>query len=498
MATHLRKTQSTRTAVEPVVLPMRRRRIRAALTLALFAASCGNAAAATRNPVTPSDTPARTVVAVLQVQPAPAQTAQPNFVLIVTDDQSIGTLKGMPNVQRLMNHGTNFTQAIVSNPLCCPSRATILTGNYSHTTGVYTNEASGDGGFRAFRDHGNETETIAYKLDVAGYRTGLFGKYLNHTSPTDLRSGGMPLGWDSWHGFTGSNPKYYDYNWVDYEGSAPTFTHYGSAPSDYSTNVAGQFAVDFVRQSVGEPFLAVYSPYGPHGRTIPGPGDGDIQAPANGGWKSPAFNEDDVSDKPPYMRHLERADPHRHDALWDRTFGTLASVDRWIGQLMDAAPANTVFVFLSDNGYMWSDHRWHFKLVPYERSIRVPMVVTVPGGPTQNSPALVSNADVAPTILDLAGLDPTGVDGKSLRGIVDGTGGRGHRTVPLEHRDYPSQHSVPSYCGVRTSRFTYVRYGSGFEELYNLKRDPYQMSNAANRNQRVLRRLRNLTEEVCR
>ena len=150
---------------------------------------------ARRGPRTPKARTRNVGIAVLALAgiliaaPAPSATGRdprPNFVVIVTDDQSIDTLQKMPNTRSLISDGgTKFTQAIISNPLCCPSRATIFTGNYSHTTGVYTNGKGGPnqsefGGYTAFFSHGNDTNTVNYALDGAGYETGLFGKYLNH------------------------------------------------------------------------------------------------------------------------------------------------------------------------------------------------------------------------------------------------------------------------------------------------------------------------------
>jgi N-acetylglucosamine-6-sulfatase len=477
--------------------------------LVMLVSSCTGATGAARS---------RTEVVVAAAVTAP----RPNFVVIVTDDQVIGTLAKMPHVKALLSHGTYFDQAIISNPLCCPSRATILTGMYSHTNRTYTNTDGGPtlGGYAAFHAAGNEPRTIAKQLDEAGYRTGLFGKYFNNFWPDDIERNGMPVGWDVWHGFTGSNPDYYDYSWVDWhKGDAlddSNFTDHNDANGNnvYSTDYAGRFADDFIDSAAakGQPFFAYYAPFGPHAQFIPAPGDRQVTAPTNMGWKTPAYGETNMSDKPAYIRGVpaSRFDVERaanFSARWDDTFGALRSVDRWVGEFVRSAPANTVFVFISDNGQTWGDHRFDYKLVPYERSIRVPFIVSAPGGSRQHSDSMVANADITPTILEFAGLnhttDPGGTpyDGVSLVGIVTGAVVRNYPVHPLgillEHISYPTKHDVPSYCGVRALGWMYVGYKGGFEELYNLTKDPYELHNTATSAPKPLDRFRRVAQSLC-
>jgi N-acetylglucosamine-6-sulfatase len=448
--------------------------------------------------------------------PAPvalASEARPNFVVIVTDDQSIGTLQKMENLRAL--GGTRFGQGIISNPLCCPSRATILTGNYSHTTGTYTNADGGPdqavwGGYPSFRDHGNQPNTVTASLDSAGYETGLFGKYLNWFTKADAYADGIPEGWDHWHGFVGNNPRYYDYDWVDWDrGGELTDRHYGTQPEAYSTNVSGQYALDFINEAKQgtEPFFAYYAPYGPHGPVTPAPGDGGTNAPPGVNFKTGAFDERDVSDKPAYIRNMPRVS-EAQEATWenkyDDQYAALESIDRWIGRFSEAAPPNTVFVFISDNGQAWGDHRWSYKLVPYERSIHVPFIISAPGAPAQATDSLVTNADVTPTILEMAGVtlpNDASRDGRSLAGIVSGSAPLDYAVHPegilLEHIDYPTVHNVPSYCGVRDVSWKYVAYQGGFEELYNLDADPNEMQNVAKRRPAVLDKYRLVAQTLC-
>jgi N-acetylglucosamine-6-sulfatase len=143
---------------------------------------------------------------------------------------------------------------------------------------------------------------------------------------------------------------------------------------------------------------------------------------------------------------------------------------------------NTYFVYLSDNGQAWGDHRWSYKVVPYERSIKVPFVISGPQALEQRVGRVVSNIDLAPTILDLAGVAPQPSDGLSLDPLLRGTGSIRRSGVLLEHKLYVSRHSVPSYCGFRTAGWMFARYASrGIfeEELYDLRDDPHELENIA-------------------
>lgn len=420
------------------------------------------------------------VIVAVSLLAAPAVRARaasqpPNVVVIVTDDQRWDSLDVMPIVQHeLVGRGVTFTNAFVSNPLCCPSRASILTGDYSHTTGVYR-QIPPFGRFEAFHDG----STLATWLDGAGYDTALVGKYIDGYQHAGL-TGYVPPGWDRWVGFI--HAGYQDYQ-LSIDGAVQA---YGDAPGDYSTDVLASEAVSFIRGARGPLFL-YFAPEAPHAPAIPALQD----RPAFAGRPvpmAPSFDEADVSDKPAYVRDLPRITETRRDEVTafvldqDRT---LLAVDRAVGRIVDALRAtgrlqDTWIVFTSDNGISYGEHRWTKKEVPYEESIRVPMVVRFdPFGVTKTDDHLVANIDIAPTVAALAGVATPPVDGRSLLPLL----GPPEADPPwredllLEHME--GTNPVPTYCGVRAVHTVYIRYATGEEELYDLVADPFELFNLA-------------------
>jgi N-acetylglucosamine-6-sulfatase len=436
------------------------------------------------------------IVAVPLSEPVLAARSGPNIVFIVTDDQRWDTLWSMPIVQDdLVRRGVTFANGFVTNPLCCPSRATIFTGQYSHSTGVYTNkERSPYGGFGAFDDR----STIATWLQGAGYRTGLFGKYIN-----GYPGRYVPPGWDDWFA-TYDHEGYYDYQATE-DGFETT---YGDRPDDYGTTVIGEKAAQFIRDTpASRPVFAYVAPHGPHSPATPGPGDetafSDL-AP----WRPAAYNESDVSDKPGYIQATSSFD-RRDEAAIDRfridQYRTLLSIDRMVGTVIDALAdtgrlSTTLIVFTSDNGIAWGEHRWDRKAVPYEEAIRVPFVVRYDPlvSRARTDDHLAVNIDMAPTAAAAAGVGAPRADGESLLPLLANPNQQWRSAFLLEHlggRDAGG----PTYCGVRTEDAVYVYYATGEEELYDLRRDPNELSNvlATGGAGHTLRSLRTLLGELC-
>jgi N-acetylglucosamine-6-sulfatase len=403
---------------------------------------------------------------------------QPNFVFILTDDMRKDNLKYMPKTRALLGTpGLQFDNAFLSNPLCCPSRATIMRGQYAHNTGVFGNTPGPNGGWQGYKTHGNEQDNIATRLHDAGYRTGLFGKYFN-----DYDGTAVPPGWDDWFGII-SGSGVFDY-YVNDNGTKKFFDH---SESDYSTDVLNRETQSFIDASVGmgKPFFAYVAPKPPHEPAIPAPRDQHTfdgeKAP-----RLPSFNEGDVSDKPPAIRSLpllSQSQIAQIDALHEKRVESLQSVDDLVEAVVnklqsDGVLDNTYIVFTSDNGYHHGEHRIQSgKAKPYEESIRAPLLVRGPGVQAgTNTDKLTLNTDFFPTFTDLAGVaTPEYVDGRSLRPILDGNATSWRTAILLEIHT--------TTLGIRTSDGRkYIEYGDGFKELYDLKTDPYELNNSYNAN----------------
>ncbi|MDP8956262.1 MAG: sulfatase [Actinomycetota bacterium] len=413
----------------------------------------------------------------------------------MTDDQRWDTLWAMPALRRgLAQRGITFRNAYVPTSLCCPSRVSLLTGNYAHTTGVWHNQPP-LGGFSRFRDR----STVATWLDGAGYQTGLFGKYLN-----GYRGRYIPPGWDRWVAFAHSADRqdlYHDYT-LNIDGRLERF---GRDPGAYSTNVLAAEAVRYILKTKGALFV-YFAPYAPHRPMTPARGDrkrfSDLPP-----YRPPSYDEPDVSDKPKWVRSRERLAPSRKARIdgWRRgAHASLLSVDRSVNAILEALEVtgrlhNTLIIYTSDNGALLGEHRYSRKGNAYEESIRVPFVVRydrLPYRPRIDD-SLVLNLDVAPTIAHASGIRAPQTDGRSLLPLIQSPNTPWRRDFLVEHAHMPL--FPPSSCGLHSERFSYVRYSTGEEELYDLAADPYQLSNLADsaRHRRHLLDLRTRLTTMC-
>ena len=385
--------------------------------------------------------------------------------------------------------GITFTNFFVPNTLCCPSRTSILTGNYSHTTDVYANNAP-NGGFVTFHDRGEEASTVATWLHSAGYRTGLIGKYLNSygTAPgTDPAY--IPPGWDQWDAFllqgTPSAPEgkggYFDTAW-NQDGAV---IQYGGDPQDYTTDVASNLAASFIHSvPAGRPLFLWLAPRAPHAPATPPPRYGSCTDARNP--TIPSFNVV-TPGQPAYLRALQPQAPKSLITQRNNRCGTLKAVDDMVANTLQALSdtgrlSNTLIVYMSDNGYELGEHRWDGKVVPYNESTRVPFMARWDGhiAPGSSTDAIGLNVDLAQTFADAAGAPAAPNDGRSLLPIMEGRTPRGWWTdYLLEH--WAARVTVPDYCGVRSLAWLYVKYQTGEQELYNEVRDPYEIKNLADR-----------------
>jgi arylsulfatase A-like enzyme len=451
---------------------------------------------------------------------APVAHAAPNVVVIETDDQVVGDLAAMPQTRALIaDAGVTFDNSFVSLSLCCPSRATFLTGQYAHNHGVRSISPPW-GGFSKL--HGSET--LAVWLQRAGYSTGLVGKYLN-----GYGGNVVPPGWTDFQGLLSSSTyRFFDYT-MNVNGVRE---HFGDDVADYQTDVLTQRSLDFIREHTGDgaPFFLWTTFVAPHvgqphdlqdpigvKSTVPAPRDWNAFAGALLP-RPPSFDEADVSDKPPSVRYRPRLSRWRIAAIantYRQRLASLLAVDEGVGRIVDALRAagqldNTLLIFTSDNGFMVGEHRIPGgKVVPYEPSIRVPLLMRGPGIPAGVHRAqLAFNGDLAPTILDAAharaGL---ALDGRSLLPFARSARVHSGRAILIEAPPGNRTNGLPMFTGLRTPRYKYVQYLHGARELYDLRRDPWELDNLAGKRSaagvqrrlaRRLARLRGCAGADCR
>lgn len=427
---------------------------------------------------------------------APAVDDRPNVVLITTDDQTVADLDHMPFTRRFLgDQGVTFANAISPFPLCCPARATILTGQLAHNHGVLSNKGP-EGGWQAMREL--EPRSLPVWLERAGYRTSFAGKYLNQYG-----TGGsleVPPGWTDWRAAT---KRVYDYygNVVNENGTLVDRT------GEYQPQLAQAATADAIRSAttLGQPFFVWQSDLAPHRACPRGPKGGCRWKPPPGApqdedrftklplasQKKASFDERVMVDKPDRLRKrdpLSVGQVKSHIANHRGRVRSLQAVDRNVratvrllerlGQL-----DNSYVILASDNGFLLGEHRFGGKILPYEESLRIPMLMRGPGLPTgRKVRRTVSLVDVAATIAQVTGAKPQlRLDGKSLVDVA--TGASGYQAVGIEAGSVlGAKAGNRFYEGVRTKRYTYVEYpGSGEAELYDRRRDPQQLVNVAYR-----------------
>jgi N-acetylglucosamine-6-sulfatase len=428
----------------------------------------------------------------------------PNFLIVLADDQAQNSFKRayMPHTfADIVDKGTRFRDGVAAPPLCCPDRAGILTGQYPHNHGVFSN----DPGYPTLRDPG---DTLPVWLHQAGYRTGFVGKFLNGYG---RHTGAPPApGFDSWFAFLGS-PGYYAYNVSDNGRTR----HFGRHRSDYSTNVFTRHARAFLAKSAGSssPFflwLAYEAPHGWRSPIAPCRRASSPAPPTKAAYEAfkhvplprpPSFNERNVSDKPAAIRNLPRLDGkaiNRIENDWHCALAAVRELDRGVGRVMDKLMSegearNTIVFYVSDNGNFFGEHRRpDGKSDVYEPSLNVPYAVKMPrayrSGPrVGGSGAVVSNQDIAATIVDYANRyagpvdtcatpgDCRRLDGRTLAPLLGGAGAWPARRGVLDEINSGSH----DYNAIRTPRWTYSELATGERELYDLNTDPYELHNHA-------------------
>lgn len=389
-----------------------------------------------------------------------AQSARPNILVIITDDQRFDTINEyMPRTQaRIFDAGISFANAYATTPLCSPSRSSIMTGMYASHHGVLNNDST------------LKVTTLVPRLQQAGYYTGLVGKYINSEDATPK------AGYDYWIGMPSlgnyTNPRL-NVNgvWKNLQG--------------YLTYLLRDYAIDFLKKAQArgnQPFFLFFDPRTPHTPLEPAPSDTNLYEnlppyrPAN-------YNETDVSDKPAWLQAKPRLGTtwqQKVDNERRRQLQMLWSLDQSIDMILDELKNQgkldqTAIFYITDNGYFWGEHRLTDKGRVYEPAIRAALAwrypPRVPAGKIE--PRLVANIDLAPTIYELAGVPvPGGVDGRSLFQLL--------QPQPAWRTDLLIEGwpSTQYFSAVHTERYVYVETKSDRSELYDLVKDPAQLQNS--------------------
>ncbi|HVT60190.1 MAG TPA: sulfatase [Thermoanaerobaculia bacterium] len=455
---------------------------------------------------------------------AAAAPSAPNIIMVLTDDQDVqlGSVNYMPNVKKLLaQQGVSFSNFYVPLSLCCPSRTTILRGQYPHNTQVLTNGLPNGGFEKVFADN-LESSTMATLLKGAGYRTVMLGKYLNGYPNTAPSPSYIPPGWDEWYSPSAGNP-YSEYNYTLNENGTQVVYH--SSPSDYLTDVIRGKAVDFIQRAApSQPVFVYFATYAPHAPYTPAPRHmnlfSNLKAP-----RPPSFNEPDVSGKPAYIMTKPRLTQTQIDSIdadYRNRLRALQAVDEAVAALVATLSAtgrlaNTYIFFTADNGYHMGEHRLlPGKYTPYETDIHVPLIVRGPGvlqGIVRDQ--FGANLDLAETFADLAGVAQLPFsDGRSLKGLLGATPPSAWRRAflleefnqgeiaPVDSSGDPASKigileppdpadiaaaaqavQIPTYYGFQAPGYKYVEYlnlsGQIAETELYLSSDPYELHNLA-------------------
>ncbi len=491
-------------------------------------------------------------VALLATVPDPSKAARPNIVVIQTDDQSLSSLRAtfrnregkirkvMPNTLReVFRRGTEFTRTYAASPLCSPSRAAVLTGQYPHNNGLIGNGGD-DGGWTGWQAQSTWTDNVPKALQGAGYRTSHFGKFTNSywVEGEGRPERVIPPGWSRWFttSFRSGEARYYGYR-VNDDGvpwgpfGRPNYLLRGPGIDNgqrcseetlvklwlgfgcnHLTDVMTREAVAEVRRGAGagrKPFYLHLDYQAPHGDVVapygPQPATRHLYSARDALLeRPPSFNEPDFSDKPATIRdttpRFGRSASEKLKKSWQRTLESLMAVDEGVGAIFDTLRATgqldeTFVFFTSDNGYFFGEHRFTSgKSLPYDPAARVPLAIRGPGVPRgRKASRLTSIMDIGATALALSRTTPSfEVDGQSLRPIWRGTAEPSNRGVLVSLNRIAGDDEadgsnvlgrarapVLRFDAIRVGPYKYVEYKNGDSELYDLSRDRWELRNRA-------------------
>jgi len=442
---------------------------------------------------------------------------RPHVILITTDDQTVRDMIALPRVQsQIAGAGASFQNSYVSYPLCCPSRATYLTGQFAHNHNVLANTPP-DGGYGML----NDKQTLPVWLQGANYRTIHIGKMPNGYGSPDPAY--VPPGWGlpngEFYGFVPDPPSAYFAFKLNENGVVVQHP-----ADDYQTDVYAEKAVQAIDDHLTVPaysskplYMEVHF-FAPHDPAVPATRHVGAFASALLP-KDKSYNEKSVKDKPPWLRSVKRLGGGLQSKIQTRyrnRLESLLAVDEAVGQIVakletEGILNETYILFTSDNGYMQGQHRLHQgKFVAYDPSAKVPLMIRGPGIPAGGAPReLVSNVDLVKTILDISGASPgITVDGRTLLPYALNEGAKTERPLlfetgrPIAIADPASASAAakakqkrsrkvknldldntaqfarvvkpPKYRALRTKRYLLIKYADGGRELYDMFKDPLQ------------------------
>jgi arylsulfatase A-like enzyme len=371
-----------------------------------------------------------------------------NVVLILTDDMPwfmFDDRQAMPNFNRLIrDQGKTFTHAYYYDALCCPSRATMLSGKYGHNHGVVTNS------WKAFEDELNNT--LAVWLEKAGVSSLEVGKFLNGYP------GQVPPGWKYFASSLGLS--YYGPR-VSVMGKRTQYPE-----TVYSTVLYTDLAISAIRNAVrkGDDFFLWLSFHAPHVPSTP----------------ERKFEQAFAGAKVPRLAPNQKTSAS-YDSAWRKMLQTTASVDEQVKRIFQTLRRlgeldQTYFIVLPDNGWMPGGFNGlgKTKSVPFDGASKIGLFVSGPGISKGKVDALVNNADIAPTIAELLGASaPRGIDGRSFAPLLTDGGSHARQVMPIFHKE-GSAGTYPGYLGLRTKNLLYVERNDGRKLLFNSVSDPWQ------------------------
>jgi len=493
----------------------------------------------------------------------PSALQKPSFVVIQVDDATLDQLYASLNVggvevqampytlSLIAGRGITFNRYYVPYPLCCPSRVSLLTGRYAHNHNVRGNVPP-NGGYTGFKARGAYTHNLATWLQGAGYRTVHIGKFLNGYGDEPFDEGkDVPPGWSAWHSVLKADTNHYFYGYTLNNNGALEGPYgdpgswetreYGerddfgcpSAPLNgkpcfYETDRFNTLAWEELNQTSPEqPFYLQMDYTAPHGdfRRPAGPEPATRHYNTFAGAPYPhsraqGFNEGNVNDKPRFIReapYLSLNDIHTYRVYYQKALESLRSVDEGVKTIVDTLGGlhrlrNTYIIFTSDNGFFYGEHRLTGgKFIAYEPATHLPLLIRGPGIKAGTSTGeLAANIDIAPTILELAGVQADkSIDGRSLVPYMRDPALRSRRpllfesfveTADVEANGEPTaqravkelkRHSrarrngasasivapPKDYEGIRLGPYKYIEWPDGEKELYDITKDPYELNN---------------------